>query len=321
MTKIIRADGDRAGRVLGIQVTNAGKTLFFRAKKAVFLGTGSWNGNNNLKKLFLPWLVKYPHISGEPYVFNDGMGIQMGIDAGASLTTDRGSDWHGWHRHPGTHWHSIDYPYGIPGTADPDPSHCIFVNALGKRFMNEEIGEDNPAWVGGNPPFYFAQICALQPTNEHGPIVWIVMDEDARMKKRLEFNPGKNVEADMYGTAATIAELAAKIKVPAEALGDAVAKYNSLVAGGKDTDWGKRTMASKIEKPPFHAVMWGIQKHNTLGGLTINPQAQVMDWNSQVIPGLYAAGECAGGMDLIGLARPIVFGRVAGEWAAKEKAV
>lgn len=320
MTRIIR-EGDRSGRVLGIEVKAGDKTLYFKGNKAVFLGTGSWNGNKKLKVLFSPWLIKYPHVSGEPYVFNDGSGMQAGIEAGASLTTDRGSDWHGWHRHPGTHWHSIDMPYGLPGTEEPDPATSIFVNALGKRFMNETIGEDNPAWVGGNPPFYFAQLASLQPTNEHGPIVWIVMDEDARVKQEMEFKVGEIVDEKMYATGATIAELAAKMNVPADALTESVTKYNALVASGKDTDFGKKEMAAKIEKPPFHALLWGIQKHNTLGGLTHNEKAQVLDWDRNVIPGLYAAGEVAGGMDLIGLARPILFGRVAGEWAAKEPAL
>jgi succinate dehydrogenase/fumarate reductase flavoprotein subunit len=320
MTRLIR-EGDRSGRVLGIEVKNGDKTLYFKGNKAVFLGTGSWNGSPKLKVLFSPWLIKYPHVSGEPYVWNDGSGMEAAIDAGASITTDRGSDWHGWHRHPGTLWHSIDQPYGIPGTEDPDPASVMFVNALGQRFMNEAIGEDNPAWVGGNPPFYFAQLASLQPTNENGPIVWIIMDEDARVKQELEFKPGETVEENMYATAATIPELAAKMKVPADALEEAVTRYNSLVAGGKDTDFGKAEMASQIVKPPFHAVLWGIQKHNTLGGVTHNEKAQVLDWDHNVIPGLYAAGEVAGGMDLIGLARPILFGRVAGEWAAKEPSI
>ena len=62
-----------------------------------------------------------------------------------------------------------------------------------------------------------------------------------------------------------------------------------------------RRTGAQIATGPFHAVKWGIQKHNTIGGVTINAKAQVMDWSSQVIPGLYAAGESAGGMDLIGL--------------------
>lgn len=317
MTKIIR-EGVQSGRVLGIQVDAEGKTLYFKAKKAVFLGTGSWKGSKLLKVLFLPWLIKYPTVSGQPYVNNDGSGIELAIEAGASLTTDRGSDWHGWHRHTGTRWHSINMPYGLPGTAEPLEGECIYVNSLGKRFMNEEIGEDNPAWVGGSKPFYFAQICAQQPTDDYGPIVWVILDETARAKQKLDFTVDKTVEANMYANAATVAELAAKIKVPADALTAAVTKYNSLVAAGKDTDFGKKGLDAQIAKPPFHAVKWGIQKHNTLGGVTINPKSQVMDWKGKVIPGLYAAGESAGGMDLIGLSKPILFGRVAGEWAAKE---
>ncbi|BAE82750.1 secreted protein [Desulfitobacterium sp. LBE] len=319
MTKILRAEGDRAGRVIGIEATLDGKTVRMKGNKAVFLGTGSWKGSTKLKQLFLPWLTKYPHISGEPYVWNDGNGIEAALDAGASLSTDRGSDWHGWHRHPGTLWHSIKMPFGLPGTAEPLDSECIYVNAEGKRFMNEEIGEDNPAWVGGSKPFYFAQLCAAQTTDKDGPVVWIILDEASRAKQELKFIVGETVEDFMYGTADTLEELAAAIKVPADALVASVTRYNELVDKGADEDFAKRHLNAKIAAPPFHAVKWGIQKHNTLGGVTINAKAQVVDWDLEPIPGLYAAGESAGNMDLIGLAKPIVFGRIAGMTIAHEE--
>ncbi|MDR3308209.1 MAG: FAD-dependent oxidoreductase [Coriobacteriales bacterium] len=319
MTRIIRADGDRAGRVIGIEAEQDGKTVYFKANKAVFLGTGSWNGNNKLKSLFLPWLVKYPHVSGEPYVFNDGSGIELALDIGASLSTDRGCDWHGWHRHAGTVWHSIDLPFGLPGTAEPLDSECVYVNAEGVRFMNEEIGEDNPAWVGGAKPFYFAQLCAAQTGDEDGPIVWIVLDEASRAKQELEFTVGEIVEDTMYAMADTIDGLASGMGVPADGLVAAVSRYNEMVDKGVDDDFQKRHLDAKIETPPFHAVKWGIQKHNTLGGVTINPKAQVLDWDQTPIPGFYAAGESAGAMDLIGLAKPIVFGRIAGTTIAGEE--
>ena len=317
MVRIIR-EGDRAGRVLGVEVMVGEKLLQFRARKGVFLGTGSWKGSKKLKKLFLPWLDKYPHVSGEPYVCNDGSGIEAAIEAGASMTTDRGSDWHGWHRHPGTLWHSINLPYGLPGTAEVNDTRCMYVNADGKRFMNEQIGEDNPAWIGGNTPFYFAQICQQQKTDKDGPIVWIILDEATRAAQNIVCTVGVTVEANMYATDATIAGLAAKIGVPAAALEASVTRYNELQAGGKDLDFGKTDMSQPIATPPFHALKWGIQKHNTIGGVTINGKAQVKDWDGQVIPGLYAAGESAGGMDLIGLSKPILFGKVAGEWLAQE---
>ncbi|MDR2586739.1 MAG: FAD-dependent oxidoreductase [Coriobacteriales bacterium] len=319
MTKIIRADGDRAGRVIGIEAEQNGATVRFKANKAVFLGTGSWNGSARLKQFFLPWLVKYPHVSGEPYVWNDGSGIELALDAGAALSTDRGCDWHGWHRHPGTVWHSIDLPYGLPGTAEPLDSECIYVNAEGNRFMNEEVGEDNPAWVGGSKPFYFAQLCATQTTDDDGPIVWIILDETSRAKQELEFTVGEIVEDTMYKQASTIEELAAGMGVPAENLTKAVSRYNELVDKGADDDFQKVHLDAKIETAPFHAVKWGIQKHNTLGGVTINPKSQVVDWDWTPIPGFYAAGESAGNMDLIGLAKPIVFGRIAGQVIAAEE--
>jgi succinate dehydrogenase/fumarate reductase flavoprotein subunit len=319
MTKIIRADGDRAGRVIGVEAEKDGKKVYFKANKAVFLGTGSWNGSNKLKTLFLPWLVKYPHVSGEPYVFNDGSGIELALDAGASLSTDRGCDWHGWHRHAGTVWHSIDLPFGLPGVGEPLDSECVYINAEGNRFMNEEIGEDNPAWVGGSKPFYFAQICAYQTGDKDGPIVWIVLDEESRAKQELNFKVGETVEDFMYTTADTIEGLAPGMGVPAAALTAAVTRYNELVDKGVDEDFQKVHLDAKIATPPFHAVKWGIQKHNTLGGVTINPKSQVLDWDQEPIPGFYAAGESAGAMDLIGLAKPIVFGRIAGLTIAKEE--
>jgi succinate dehydrogenase/fumarate reductase flavoprotein subunit len=319
MTKIIRADGERAGRVIGIEADLEGKAVKFKANKAVFLGTGSWNGSAKLKQFFLPWLIKYPHVSGEPYVWNDGSGIELALDAGASLSTDRGCDWHGWHRHPGTLWHSIKLPYGLPGTSEPLDSECIYVNAEGNRFMNEEIGEDNPAWVGGSKPFYFAQLCASQTTDQDGPIVWIILDETSRAKQELEFTVGTIVEDSMYKQANTIEELASAIGVPAANLSQAVTRYNELVDKGSDDDFQKAHLDAKIETAPFHAVKWGIQKHNTLGGVTINPKSQVIDWDWNVIPGFYAAGESAGNMDLIGLSKPIVFGRIAGQVIAAEE--
>jgi len=43
----------------------------------------------------------------------------------------------------------------------------------------------------------------------------------------------------------------------------------------------------------------------------------VIDMREQVIPGLYCAGETAGGFGLHGLTRATVFGRVAGREAAR----
>ena len=55
-------------------------------------------------------------------------------------------------------------------------------------------------------------------------------------------------------------------------------------------------MALKIETGPFYATPHKPNIHHTMGGVQINPCAQVLDPHGSVIPGLYAAGEVTGGI-------------------------
>lgn len=63
-----------------------------------------------------------------------------------------------------------------------------------------------------------------------------------------------------------------------------------------------------------------------MGGLVTNLQAQVMGQDYQPIPGLYAAGEIAGGthgavrLGSCAITDCVVFGRIAGQEVAKEEA-
>lgn len=61
-----------------------------------------------------------------------------------------------------------------------------------------------------------------------------------------------------------------------------------------------------------------------MGGIEVDSQSHVLDEKGNTIPGLYAAGEVIGGVHgknrLAGssLLEAVVFGRIAGETAAKE---
>jgi succinate dehydrogenase/fumarate reductase flavoprotein subunit len=107
--------------------------------------------------------------------------------------------------------------------------------------------------------------------------------------------------------------------MPGNALEQTVAKYNSYVDMGKDIEFGKPTPMFKIQKPPFYAAWSTPILHDTLTGLKINTKCQVIDTRGQVISGLYAAGETAGGFALHGLPRVTVFGRIAGREVASVK--
>jgi hypothetical protein len=198
----------------------------------------------------------------------------------------------------------------------------ILVTQLGQRFWNEMERSFNflNAALGTN-----GNLGKTVKRNGGGPI-WAIFDAEA--VKRENWDP-KPPNVDLNGwffSADTISELANRIKspyqlapMPAAALEATVARYNGFVDAGKDTDFDKPTPMFKIQTPPFFAAWSTPILHDSLTGLKIDHQCRVMDRQDAVIPGLYCAGECAGGFALHGLARVLVFGRIAGREAALAK--
>ena len=103
-------------------------------------------------------------------------------------------------------------------------------------------------------------------------------------------------------------------------------KFNPTIKDAKNTEGlsiPKSNWANKIDTPPFEAygVTCGITF--TFGGLRINSKAQVLDNTMKPIPGLFAAGETAGGIFYFnypggsGLMSGAVFGKIAGKNAVK----
>lgn len=81
---------------------------------------------------------------------------------------------------------------------------------------------------------------------------------------------------------------------------DQVAKYNELCATGKDSQYGKDSKYMvPIDTPPFYTAPASNSKTTsaglvTLAGVETNNNLQVIDATGNVIPGLYAAGNCLG---------------------------
>ena len=133
---------------------------------------------------------------------------------------------------------------------------------------------------------------------------------------------GPGISDDRKGyfhRAETIADLAAKIKVPAAALEETIKRYNSFVDKGIDEDFGKPSPKYKIQAAPFYAAWATPYLHDSRGGLRVNDKWQVLDVEGKIIPRLYAGGEASGGLDLCGLAKCIVSGRIAARNAVQEQ--
>jgi fumarate reductase flavoprotein subunit len=125
--------------------------------------------------------------------------------------------------------------------------------------------------------------------------------------------------------AATVTELAAKVGLPPGRLEATLARHNEAAAAGEDFDYLK---AAKFMKPiatgPFYAAeIRPATVCFTACGLRIDRDAQVLSSSGRVIPGLYAAGESAGGVvgpRYVGSGNSygncVTFGRIAGAGAA-----
>jgi hypothetical protein len=225
-----------------------------------------------------------------------------------------------------------------------DYQDVILVNQVGRRFYDETKGGYTSNDYDSIEPYYPASYrnaldiryrpedflnAALAGTggasNGGGPI-WAIFDSVAVTREGWTVAPPHvDIAEGYFFSGSGIGELAAKIRnkhqrqpMPAAALENTVARYNSFVAARKDEDFGKPAPRFKIEKPPFYAAWATPVIHDTRAGLRINANCQVLDFHGRVIPGLYCGGESAGGFGLHGLARCIVQGRIAGRNAAVE---
>jgi succinate dehydrogenase/fumarate reductase flavoprotein subunit len=230
-----------------------------------------------------------------------------------------------------------------------DWQDVILVNQVGRRFYDETKGDVPHGNLGGQVTPYTpndyrnAENVKLNPTkynfthaalamNEYseppdycaGP-VWAIFDAEAVKREGWKVVP-PYVDPDGYFFSAnTLAELAAAIKneyqarpMKGEVLQATVERYNSFVDLGEDKDFGKPAPAYKIQTTPFYAAWATPVVHDTRAGLRINAKCQVIDMDGKVIPGLYCAGESAGGFNQHGMGRCATQGFISGINAAAE---
>lgn len=184
---------------------------------------------------------------------------------------------------------------------------AILVNKSGKRFVNENETRD---------------IVSAAILKGPGKIAFIVFDQ--KVRESLKAIEGY-AEAGMLIQGATLTELAGKLGINETVLEESLNKYNKFQAEGKDEDFGRNpnSMNHQLSRAPFYAIEVAPAIHHTMGGLKINPNAQVMRKNGNPIPGLYAAGEVTGGIhgaERLGgnaVADVCIFGKIAADSALK----
>lgn len=301
-TKATELITDESGKVVGVKAEGNGNSYTFTAGKAVILATGGFGANVEMR-------VKYnPDIDGSILSTNSvgstGDGIVMGESVGAGLT---GMEW--------IQTYPICDPLSGALLYFDDArlyGHTLIVNKEGKRFVEELERRD---------------VMSMAIKSQTGAVCYELVDKVGFEESKLQENHGPELEYllanDLMVKADTLEEAAAFFGIDYAEFQKTVDNYNTYVKDGKDPEFNKRMLTNPIEVGPFYIIKACPAVHHTMGGLTINTDAQVLSTEGTVIEGLYAAGEVTGGIhgtNRLGsdaIADITVFGRVAGRNAAK----
>lgn len=291
-SEVVKILSDKNGRVTGVQVRGKHSGLYTIKAKAVIDTAGGFAANNELVGHYKPQF-KETASSNQPGA--TGEGIVLAEKLGADVI-----DMEQIQIHP-----TMGGETKVLISETVRGSGAILVNHAGKRFVNELTTRDKAS----------AAIFA-QPEKS----AFLVLGEDIRKS---------NVQIDGYivlglvQEADTIQGLAAKMRVPAEALAATVASYNKSYAAKNDTEFQRQDIPRPINGPKFYSIWVKPGRHHTMGGVKINTDAQVISTKGKPIVGLYAAGEVTGGVhgwNRLGgnaITDTVVFGRIAGTSAAK----
>ncbi|WP_317630341.1 FAD-binding protein [Saccharopolyspora rosea] len=316
MTDLRTADG----AVTGVEVRRGGRAQRIRAHRGVLLATGGFEHNQRMRDEHLPEGGRENISAGADSNVGDGIAAGQRLGAAVDLMDDA------W-------WMpSVRHPSGavIPLVSERCIPPSVIVSASGRRFTNESspyVNFVHDQLAGGHVP------------------AWFVMDAKARSRYPFaQILPGQPFPKGFYsaGTvhrADTLAELAARIGVPAGNLESTVERFNGFARRGVDEDFGRGASAydryygdptlpnpnlDTIDRPPFHAVRIEVGDLGTKGGLVCDEHSRVLRTDGGAIPGLYATGNTAAsvmGNEYAGpgatIGPSIVFGHIAARHAAR----
>ena len=284
-------------RVDGVGVQKPdGSTIYVKANKGVLLATGGYEGDPQMYRDFNGGDMIYN--AGSPYVTGDGVKMQMAI--GAKM----------WHMD--NHTMSCGMFHGIKV---PDFDTCFIrqfymaqgswmeTAADGTRYYDEtrsyqrqhmkfyEHGQYVDVPIGRSQPVHIIfddACCKAQPMVND----WIGWPVSCRNPYEWSADNSVEIEKGWITKADTIEELAEKIGKDPAALKASVDRFNEMVDGGEDLDFGRDiTTMAKIETPPFYAIEEFPAMPACSGGARRNIKGQVLNWDEQPIENLYSAGE------------------------------
>ncbi|MXV91147.1 MAG: FAD-dependent oxidoreductase [Acidimicrobiia bacterium] len=282
-----------AGRVTGVFWESASGeggapcAELLEADRGVVLAAGGYQANHALRSRYQPG-----YLAGTPY---------LGVD------TDRG-DGHLMGQAVGGDLINMTMIPPLVMVASALVEDSIAVDLSGRRF-HDEAGP------------YDERVAALEQVP--GRRACYVFDDRVHRLRRdlVEQMPEPAVSAP------SLSELAALIGCPPDALAASVDEWNATISSGiaQDPAFGRVVFGKPrlpIIEPPLWASPMVLGVNFPAGGFRVSGDCEVFDVFGEVIPGLFAVGDCVGGIaPAIGLggvkiSSAVTLGRIAGRVAA-----
>ena len=292
---------DKDGRVVGVKATMDGSEYTFNAKGGVVLATGGFGANPEMVKKYNPKIDERFKTTDAPG--STGEALYMAERAGAELVNMG---------------YIQTYPICDPLSgaieliADARFDGAIMLNQEGKRFVEELQRRD---------------VLSEAILNQTGRYCWVLWnDKIGSISNTVKAHANEYEAFTKQGVMATCDDLkciADFTKIPFDQLQKTVKRVSDMAGKGNDKDFNHRAGLMDMQQGKYYVIKAVPSTHHTMGGVRINEKAEALTAEGKVIPGLWAAGEVTGvthGTNRLGgnaYTDIIVFGRIAGEAAAK----
>jgi 3-oxosteroid 1-dehydrogenase len=288
------------GRVIGALVEKEGKPLRVQAKKGVLLAAGGFERNLEMRERYQQAPASDRWTAGCDTNSGDTVALAPAVGAGLDL---------------------MDDAWWCPSMLVPSPEPVrlvifekslpggIIVNRRGQRFMNEAS------------PYNDVGKSMYAANTSEGLAIPAFLVFDRRFRKKYACGPmmpgattpdwalPEEAKGGFFEKDRTLDGLARKIGVDADVLVETVRRFNQFARAGEDPDFGRgdslqdryytaradgpNPSLGPIETPPFYAVRVYPGDLGTKGGFRTDARSRVLTEAGEVIPGLFAAGNCS----------------------------
>ncbi len=288
------------GRVVGVVADRKGQPVRIRARQGVVVAAGGFEGNQAMREKYLPGPTKVEWSCSNKA--NTGDLIELARDLGAAVEFMDEGWWGPVTVVPGEeNARMLVIEKSLPGS--------VMVNKAGRRFVNEAA------------PYIDVVNAQYADDSEEAPCVPCYLIFDARFRKSYPVGPmlpgaqqpdlflGQMLRDGYLKKANTVRELALKMDVDADNLEATVNQMNEFAKTGKDLDFGRgdtvfdqyygdeKVKPNPCLAPIVEAPFYGMEAYpgelGTKGGIRTDARARVLTEAGDVIPGLYAVGNCS----------------------------